>query len=201
MSLEEEETESPHLRSNAQGLTSREPQPLRKSSFEPIHILHPPVLGDLPRTGMLCFMGCILAYEMRSTLQNSEIGAAWWFSFVKIPHDSFSTEVLAVTWSTGRGVRKCGLQSWIPSEAMSAATGLASHASAVRGEAWLASNFIFQLKYDSPRSPIVKTWLPLSPLTRVPGGSQQSAPCAYSSGIKTTNPGLCAVTLRAAKTV
>lgn len=141
MSSEEEEAKSPHLRSNAQGLPSREPRPLRKSS----------------RTGMLCFMGCILAYEMRLTLQNLETVAASWFSFVKIPHDGFSTEALAIIRSIGRGVRKCGLRSWIPSDAMSSAPGLASHASAVKGEAWLASNFIFQLKkYDSPRSAIVR---------------------------------------------
>ena len=80
MSSEEEEAKSSHLRSKAQGLASREPQPLRKSS----------------RIGMLCFMGCILSYEMRSTLQNLEIVAASWFSFVKIPHDGFSTEALAI---------------------------------------------------------------------------------------------------------
>ena len=141
MSSEEEEAKSSHLRSKAQGLASREPQPLRKSS----------------RTGMRCFMGCILAYEMRSTLQNLEIVAASWFSFVKILHDGFSTEALAIIWSTGRGVRKCSLRSWIPSDAMSSATDLALHASAIKREAWLASNFTFQLKkYDSPRSAIVR---------------------------------------------
>lgn len=117
----------------------------------------PSRVGDLTRTSML-FYRMVLGIWNGICIRKFRNSCSLMVFLCWIPHNGFPTEVPAIVESTGPGV---GSVAWGPgstqSDAASAATALASHASAVRQEAWLASNFIFQLKkYDCPGSSILR---------------------------------------------